>query len=99
MPDRGPSPIEVGYWLSSEEHGARSLVDLAVRAERVGFVRAMISDHFHPWTPKQGHAPFVWGVLGAIGHATRRLWVTTGVTAPVLRIHPAVVAHAAATAS
>lgn len=91
--------IEVGYWLSSEEHGARALVDHAVRAEAAGFRRAMISDHFHPWTPTQGHAPFVWGVLGAIGHATHELALATGVTAPILRMHPAVVAHAAATAA
>ena len=63
---------EVGYWLSSEEHGPRALVEHAVRAEAAGFRRAMISDHLHPWTPTQGHSPFVWGVLGAIV-STRRL--------------------------
>lgn len=98
-PPESPQGLEVGYWLSSEEHGARELVELAVRAEAVGFSRAMISDHFHPWTPKQGHAPFVWGVLGAIGHATTELRLATGVTAPIIRTHPAIVAHAAATAS
>jgi G6PDH family F420-dependent oxidoreductase len=45
----------------------------------------------------QGQAPFVWAVLGAIAHATDRLEVGTGVTTPILRLHPAVVAHAAAT--
>ena len=90
---------EVGYWLSSEEHGARALVEHAVRAEAAGFRRAMISDHLHPWTPTQGHSPFVWGVLGAIAQATSELHVATGVTAPVIRLHPAIVAHAAATAA
>jgi coenzyme F420-dependent glucose-6-phosphate dehydrogenase len=98
MPER-PNAIEIGYWLSSEEHGALALVDLAVRAEAAGFGRAMISDHFHPWTAKQGHAPFVWGVLGAIAQATTRLRLATGVTAPILRVHPAIVAHAAGTAA
>jgi G6PDH family F420-dependent oxidoreductase len=59
----------------------------------------MISDHFHPWTTSQGNAPFVRGVLGAIARATERLEVGTGVTAPIRRIHPAIVAHAAATAA
>src|SRR4051812_12354704 len=91
--------LEVGYWLSSEEHGARTLVDLAVRAEAAGFGRAMISDHFNPWIPKQGYAPFVWGVLGAIAAATSELRLATGVTTPIIRMHPVIVAHAAATAA
>ena len=94
----GPA-IEIGYWLSSEEHGPRSLVEHARLAEDHGFGHAMISDHFHPWVPQQGHAPFVWGVLGAIAEATDRLHLATGVTAPVVRMHPVVVAHAAATAA
>jgi coenzyme F420-dependent glucose-6-phosphate dehydrogenase len=91
--------FEVGYWLSSEEHGPRALVRHAVRAEAAGFRAAMISDHFHPWTPTQGQAPFVWSVLGALSEATTHLHLATGVTAPIMRIHPAIVAQAAATAA
>jgi G6PDH family F420-dependent oxidoreductase len=94
-----PAAVEVGYWLSSEEQGARALVDLAAAAEANGFAHAMISDHLHPWVPMQGHAPFVWGVLGAIAERTTSLHLATGVTAPLQRMHPAVVAHAAATAA
>jgi coenzyme F420-dependent glucose-6-phosphate dehydrogenase len=89
----------LGYALSSEEHGPRALVDLAVRAEHAGFSFATISDHFHPWTGTQGQSPFVWGVLGAIAHATDRICIGTTVTCPLMRIHPAIVAHAAATAA
>jgi coenzyme F420-dependent glucose-6-phosphate dehydrogenase len=89
----------VGYWLSSEEHGPRELVANAAAAEAHGFRHAMISDHLHPWVPAQGHAPFVWGVLGAIAQATDELHLATGVTAPAWRMHPVVVAHAAATAA
>lgn len=92
-------PLGLGYWLSGEEHAPRTLVELAARAEATGFTTAMISDHFHPWTTAQGQSPFVWGVLGAIAQATERLEVGTGVTAPIRRLHPAVVAHAAATAA
>jgi G6PDH family F420-dependent oxidoreductase len=89
--------FRLGYWLSSEEHPASRLVEHAVAAEGHGFETAMISDHFHPWTKEQGQSPFVWATLGAIAHATEQLEVGTGVTAPTHRMHPVVVAHAAAT--
>ena len=69
------------------------------RAEEAGFSFALISDHFHPWIERHPHSPFVWGVLGAIAQATDKLVVGTGVTCPTFRIHPAIIAHAAATAA
>jgi G6PDH family F420-dependent oxidoreductase len=89
---------EVAYSLSSEEHDARTLVAIAQRAEQAGFRSAWISDHYHPWIDRQGHSPFVWSVIGGIA-ATTELQVTTGVTCPTVRIHPAVIAQAAATSS
>lgn len=91
--------VAIGYWLSSEEHGPNDLVANAAAAEAAGFDAAMLSDHFHPWVPKQASSPFAWPVLGAIAHATTRLRVGTGVSAAVRRIHPLVLAHAAATVS
>jgi len=90
--------LELGYALSSEEHGPRELVDLARRAEAAGFSFALISDHFHPWVSRQGHSPFVWSVIGGIAGATSTLRLGTGVTCPIRRLHPALVAQAAATA-
>jgi coenzyme F420-dependent glucose-6-phosphate dehydrogenase len=90
---------QFGYALSSEEHPPHALVENARKAEDLGFEFTMISDHFHPWTDRQGNAPFVWGVIGAIGHATERIRLGTGVTCPTIRTHPAIVAHAAATSS
>jgi len=87
-----------GYKISSEEHGPQELVDYARRAEQAGFGFAAISDHFHPWVTAQGHSSFVWAALGGIAQATDRIDIVTGVTCPTVRIHPAVVAHAAATA-
>lgn len=89
----------LGYKLSSEEFGARELVRQARRAEEAGFGFAAVSDHYHPWTDEQGHSPFVWGVLGAIAEATGNLHLLTGVTCPTIRMHPAIAAHAAATAA
>jgi alkanesulfonate monooxygenase SsuD/methylene tetrahydromethanopterin reductase-like flavin-dependent oxidoreductase (luciferase family) len=90
--------VEYGYALSSEEHGPNELVQNARKAEEHGFEFALISDHFHPWTDAQGNSPFVWSVIGGIAQATERLRLGTGVTCPTIRIHPAIVAHAAATA-
>ncbi len=88
---------EFGYWLSSEEHPPLDLVRDTARAEELGFSFAMISDHFHPWIDAQGHGPFVWSVLGGIAAATERIEVATGVTCPLIRTHPAIIAQAAAT--
>src|SRR5919197_4228213 len=90
---------EIGYSLSSEEHSPRELVLRAVAAEEAGFSFALISDHFHPWIDRQGQSPFVWSVIGAIAQATSRLVLGTGVTCPTIRIHPAIVAQAAATSA
>ena len=87
---------EIGYALSSEEHGPNALVDHAVRAEDAGFEYALISDHFHPWVEAQGEAPFVWSTLGGIARETESLRVGTGVTCPIQRIHPVITAQAAA---
>lgn len=89
--------MRLGYHLSSEEHPASTLVELAVSAAHAGFGFATISDHFHPWLDTQGQSPFVWSVLGAIARETDQLEVVTAVTCPTIRMHPAVVAHAAAT--
>lgn len=91
--------IRLGYTLSSEEHGPRALVDNARLAEDAGFDFVSVSDHFHPWLSAQGHSPFVWSVLGAIATSTSHIDVGVGVSCPTTRMHPAVVAHAAATAS
>jgi len=90
--------VKIGYFLSCEEYGPADLVAQAVAAERAGFEGLWISDHFHPWNDEQGQSPFVWSVIGAISQACS-LPVTTAVTCPTVRIHPAIVAQAAATAA
>ena len=87
---------EIGAFLSSEEHGPAALVAQAKLAEDAGMHSIFISDHFHPWIDRQGESPFVWSVIGAIS-ATTSHKVTTGVTCPTVRIHPAILAQAAAT--
>jgi G6PDH family F420-dependent oxidoreductase len=88
----------LGYFLSCEEFGPKELVQQAKRAEDAGFSALWISDHYHPWNDAQGQSPFVWSVIGALSEAVS-LPITTAVTCPIMRIHPAVLAQAAATAS
>lgn len=89
--------VQLGFAMSSEEHLPNDLVRHAKAGEDAGFTFALISDHFHPWVDAQGQSPFVWSVLGAIAHATQKLQIGTGVTCPMIRIHPAIIAQAAAT--
>jgi coenzyme F420-dependent glucose-6-phosphate dehydrogenase len=91
--------VEIGYALSSEEHRPSDLVRYACEAEKAGFSFALVSDHFHPWTDTQGQSAFVWSVIGAIAGGTERLRLGTGVTCPTIRIHPAIIAQAAATSA
>lgn len=88
----------IGYFLSCEQFGPTELIDQAKRAEDAGFGALWISDHFHPWTDEQGHSPFVWSVIGALSEKVS-LPVSTAVTCPTFRIHPAIIAQAAATAA
>ncbi|WIV68675.1 TIGR03557 family F420-dependent LLM class oxidoreductase [Natrialbaceae archaeon AArc-T1-2] len=89
--------VDIGHKLVSELHGPTDLVEYAQLTEDSAFEFANVSDHFHPWLPEQGESPLVWNVLGAIAQATDDLEVWTGVTCPTTRIHPAIIAQAAAT--
>lgn len=90
--------MEIGYFLSCEEYGPAELVEQAQLAEEAGFASLWISDHYHPWNGAQGQSPLVWSVIGAIAQATD-LPITTAVTCPTVRIHPAIIAQAAATSA
>jgi G6PDH family F420-dependent oxidoreductase len=91
--------MRIGYFLSCEEFGPHELVEQARLAQKAGLDRLWISDHFHPWNDEQGHSPMVWSVIGALATAVPGMHVTTAVTCPTVRIHPAVIAQAAATSA
>jgi G6PDH family F420-dependent oxidoreductase len=90
--------MRIGYFLSCEEYTPAELLEQAKAAERAGFEALWISDHYHPWLDEQGQASFVWSMIGALSQACR-LPVTTAVTCPTMRIHPAIIAQAAATSA
>jgi G6PDH family F420-dependent oxidoreductase len=85
-----------GCFLASEEHSPNELIRQAELAEEAGFEALWISDHYHPWLDEQGESSFVWSVVGALSRVTS-LPITTSVTCPLMRIHPAIIAQAAAT--
>ncbi|GAB3740188.1 TIGR03557 family F420-dependent LLM class oxidoreductase [Microlunatus parietis] len=90
--------MKCGYFLSTEEHTPDQLIEQARLAEQAGFDGLWISDHFHPWNDAQGQSPFVWSLIGAISQVCE-LPVTTAVTCPTVRIHPVIIAQAAATSA
>jgi len=89
--------MQVGYKIATEAFGPKEVVAQAVAAEEAGFDFIELSDHFHPWLEEQGHSAFTWSMLGAMAAQTTRIGLATGVTAPIIRYHPAVIAQAAAT--
>jgi G6PDH family F420-dependent oxidoreductase len=88
--------LKIGYFLSSEEWGPNEQLKQAQMAEEAGFEALWISDHYHPWNNEQGNSPFVWSVIGGLSQVTSHVKVVTAVTCPTMRIHPAVMAQAAA---
>jgi G6PDH family F420-dependent oxidoreductase len=90
--------MRIGYFLSSEEYSPAELLAQARAAQEAGFEALWISDHYHPWVDAQGESAFVWSMIGALSQ-TCRLPITTAVTCPTVRIHPAVLAQAAATSA
>ena len=89
--------LTLGWKASAEQFGPRELLDYGVSAERHGFDSIVVSDHFHPWKDTDGHAPFSFAWLGALGARTTRATLGTSVVTPTFRYHPAIVAQAFAT--
>ena len=82
----------IGYAAMCEQFHPTELVQLAALAESQGFTGVMAADHFQPWVPAQGQAPYVWNVLTALGERTRGD-IGPGVVCPTFKVHPALVAQ------
>lgn len=85
------------YFCGHEQWQPEELVEHAQLAEQAGFDMLVVSEHFHPWVDDQSAAGFAFATIGAMAQATERVSFATGVTTPLFRYHPAVVAQAAAT--
>lgn len=86
--------VALGYSLLCEQRSPKGLVEDAVRAESAGFDFLTISDHFHPWLETEGHAGYAWSILGAVANATDNVGLTSYVTCPTIRYHPAMLKEA-----
>ncbi len=86
--------LRLGYKASAEQFGPRELLDFAVAAEANGFDSVFVSDHFQPWRHSDGHAPFAFAWLAAVGERTSKVALGTSVVTPTFRYHPAIVAQA-----
>jgi coenzyme F420-dependent glucose-6-phosphate dehydrogenase len=92
-----PAVTAFYYFCGHEQWQPETLVDHAVAAEAAGFDGLLVSEHFHPWVDDAGASGYAFATLGAIARATHRVRLATGVTTPLFRHHPAVIAQAAAT--
>jgi coenzyme F420-dependent glucose-6-phosphate dehydrogenase len=89
--------LKLGYKASAEQFGPRELLEFSCLAEELGFDSVFVSDHFQPWKHTDGHAPFSFAWLGALGARTSRIAIGTSVATPTFRYHPSVVAQAVGT--
>src|SRR5215210_110648 len=89
--------LTLGYKASAEQFGPRELLEFAVVAEEVGFDSVVVSDHFQPWRHTDGHAPYSFAWLAALGERTERVLLGTSVVTPTFRYHPVIVAQAMGT--
>ena len=84
-----------GLHCSHEQIHPSALLAACQQAEAAGFDAAMSSDHFSPWSARQGHSAFAWSWLGAALQATSLPFGV--VNAPGQRYHPAIIAQAIST--
>ena len=88
--------VMLGWNAASEQYDPLDMLDQAVAAEKAGFESISASDHFHPWDPS-GHSCNIWTWLGAAAARLNGIEIGTGVTCPILRYNPAILAQSAAT--
>jgi coenzyme F420-dependent glucose-6-phosphate dehydrogenase len=84
----------IGYWAAHEQYSMHELLKFVVDAEKGGFTTTMTSDHFHPWWHDNAYGNFTWIWIAAAAERTKTMQFVTGVTAPVYRYHPAIIAQA-----
>jgi len=87
------------YFCGHEQWHPEELVRHAQLAEQAGFDAVVVSEHFHPWVDDTSASGFAYATIAAMAQATERIEFITGVTTPLFRFHPGVVAQAAATLS
>jgi coenzyme F420-dependent glucose-6-phosphate dehydrogenase len=88
---------QFAYFCGHEQFHPETLIKHAQLAEQAGFDWLVVSEHFHPWVDDASAAGFAFATIAAMAQATEKVQITTGVTTPLFRYHPGVVAQATAT--
>jgi len=88
---------EFAYFCGHEQFHPEELVRHAQLAERAGFDWLVVSEHFHPWVDDVSASGYAFATIAAMGAVTERVQIATGVTTPLFRYHPGVIAQASAT--
>jgi coenzyme F420-dependent glucose-6-phosphate dehydrogenase len=91
---QSPDTVLLGYWAAHEQYSMQDLLRFVVEAEKTGFTTTMTSDHFHPWWHDNAYGNFAWVWIAAAAERTKQMQFVTGVTAPIFRYHPAIIAQA-----
>lgn len=89
--------MDIGVFAAHEQYAPTDLLEYAEQAEAAGFDTVWTSDHFHPWWHTGAHCGAAWPWLGAALERTEHVRMGTGVTAPIARYHPGLIAQAFAT--
>ena len=87
--------LKLGYKIAPEQFPPSEMLEQVITAEKAGFESIAASDHFHPWS-EDGQSCFIWSWLGAAAARTKSIELGTGLTCPILRYNPAIIAQAAA---
>lgn len=91
---QNPDGTSLGYWAAHEQYSMHDLLRFVTEAEKYGFKTTMTSDHFHPWWHDDAYGNFVWVWIASAAERTKNMQFITGVTAPIYRYHPAIIAQA-----
>ena len=87
---------KIGYFAITDAWTAAGCLQQAVAAEKIGFDSLWVEDHLVAM-PGGTECHFAWTVMSSALQVTKRVPFITGVTAPIMRYHPAIVAQAFAT--
>ena len=90
-------PLDIGYQISLEQFQPEVALEHVILAEKAGFDSIWASDHFLPWFHTDAACSFAWSFISSAAQATKKIKFGTGITCPILRYHPAIVAQAFAT--
>lgn len=89
--------LTLGYYSDVTQRTPNEAIENAIEAEKQGFDAVRTGDHFHHWVHTDAKCGFAWVWLGGLGQRTQRVMIGTGLTAPIIRYHPGIVAQAFAT--